>query len=397
MKISSKYFRLSLYYFFYFTTISTYAPYLGLYLSFRGLSYTEVGLALAVPPFIGLFAQPVWGMIVDHYQNERWLVPSWIGLSALALLLFQHLSGLDWLLPGLAVFALMQTGTVPVVDSLTIRVTGIENFGKVRLFGSLGWALAALPTAFIYHKFGITMLPYTYFVAVILALIGWSIYPKMISSKRYRNRSHHTNNRLALKRLLHNKRFLLVLLATTLVTTSQSINGNFFAIYYHDLGHPMNLLGGIYSLGALCELPFMFFVGRLLNRFGPGRVFLIGATVFALRWVTLSLSPPTYILLLAQLTHGISFGFTFPAGVAIAAGVSEEVTRATAQAIYSAFNTGISFIIGSIFGGIALTSFGPLALYREATGLALIGILAMVFMLRRWGELVASENDQSMN
>lgn len=386
--------RLAAYYFLFFTMIAAYGPYFSLYLSARGLSGKDIGFAMAVIPLVGLFAQPLWGLVIDRYRIERWLVPTGLVLSVLILLALQKFSHLYWYFVAIAAFAFFQTGINPVVDSLTVRMTGIADYGKVRLFGSLGWALSAWVVSFVYHRFGVEALPSVYMFTGVLALLGWLAYPKFRLATATGPVNRGASHWHGFGRVMRNKRFLLVLVVTSLVTTSQAMNANFFTLYYHDLGHPMRWLGVIYALGAVFELPFLFFVGRLLTRYGPGRVFLIGAVVYALRWFILSLAPPTFILLIVQLSHGISFGFTFSAGVAIASGVSDEHTRATAQTLYSAFNTGVAVIAGSILGGLTLTAYGPTALYRVASLVAVVGIVMMMVLVRRWGDVVEPSPDQ---
>src|SRR5262245_2872977 len=58
---------LTLYWFTYFGSLGVFYPYFALYLRENaGLSGTQVGLVLAISPFIGMLSQPLWGQVADR-------------------------------------------------------------------------------------------------------------------------------------------------------------------------------------------------------------------------------------------------------------------------------------------------------------------------------------------
>ena len=390
------YARLSLYYGLFYTTIAVFNPYFNLYLQSHGLDSASIGLVLAVPPLVALGVQPLWGVIHDRWPIHKWTVGMSLLAAPLVALTTLHLHSVAGFMFVIAAVAVFQTGVMPIMDSSTVRITGVRSYGKVRLFGSMGWALAAVAAASVYHRVGVEILPWLYLATGVLALLGLLGYPSVPSIKDIRVIRDGTDRRPVaettmgrwavsrwdgLSRLLKNRQLMAILGLTLLVTASQAMNSNFYTLYYHNLEHPMALLGTIYALGALSELPFFYVVGPLMEKWGAPTVFLVGGMVFAIRWGALALAPPTWVLLLLQLLHGVSFGFTFAAGVAMAATFSDIGNRATAQSLYSAVNTGLSVIVGSLVGGLAMQRFGPQGLYAVATGLSLVGLSLLAWLL----------------
>jgi PPP family 3-phenylpropionic acid transporter len=404
------YARMMAFYGLFYTTIGVFAPYFNLYLQHVGLTSTEIGLVLSVPPLMALLFQPVWGLINDRFSIQRQSVGMAILAAPLISLLLLLRPSFLWLMGTVACLALFQTGVTPVMDSLTIQQTGVRNYGKVRMFGSLGWALASVTASLIYSRnAGIGHLPELYLFAGVMAFLGLMGYPFPRSKGPKRSirpvepplaeseksaRERSTDAPLPwwkrarfteIQRLLRNRPFLLVLAFIFLVSTSQIMNSNFYSLYYRDMGHPMSLLGVIYALGALSELPFFYVVGGILERFGPRKVFVVGGSVFCFRWIVLAFGPPTWALFLLQMLHGISFSFTFAAGVALAAEVSHVDNRATAQSVYSAVNMGLAAITGSILGGVVLGDIGPRGVYEVASVLCFAGLVSIVVLMMRTG------------
>src|SRR6266576_6707265 len=58
---------LTLFWFVYFGSLGIFYPYFALYLRENaGLTGTQVGLILAISPFIGMLTQPFWGHLADR-------------------------------------------------------------------------------------------------------------------------------------------------------------------------------------------------------------------------------------------------------------------------------------------------------------------------------------------
>ncbi|QQE79249.1 MFS transporter [Alicyclobacillus sp. SO9] len=373
------YARMSLYYFFFYTTIAVFAPYFNLYLASRGLSSEQVGMVLAVIPLGGILMQPLWGMMNDRLQIQKTTIFLALVVPAITLLLYPHLHSFPVYVLGTAVLAVFQSVAVPVADSMTIETAGTGHYGKIRLFGSLGYAIAAAIAAALYKHYGVSEISVVYGFTVVLALFGLIFYPKPAKMHSGHQRPALFSGMIV---LLSNKKFLLILCFTLLITISQAVNSNFFTLYYHALGRPMGWLGIIYALGALSELPFFFIIGRFIGKYGAERIFLLGGAIFLLRWIVLCFEPPTWVIVMMQLSHGLSFTLTFTAGVSMAAQASARDNQVTAQTVYNSVNMGLSAIIGSLIGGVVLNQFGPRGLYGFAAAICVLGLIAMFGLIR---------------
>ncbi|WAH37243.1 MFS transporter [Alicyclobacillus dauci] len=372
------YARFSAYYFLFFFTVAVFAPYFSLFLSSRGLSSSQVGLVMAVMPFVGILLQPVWGMMNDRYRAHKGTII--VGLAVISATMFSIGTAhqLVWCLLAAIVIAFFQPVLIPLNDSITVQAAGIEGYGKVRLFGSLGYAVFIVIDSYIIHKYGISRFPLLYLLTSFVAVVpGLMLLPRQ---QRLIDGNGPVGNRYAgLDKLFRNRSFVLILLFTLFVMISQWINNNFFTLYYVNLHRPLTLLGTVYAISALSELPFFFISGRLITRFGPEKVFLFAAGVYTIRWCVLGFGPATWVIVIVQLFNGMSFGLAFAAGIAIARRVSDHTNHVTAQTVYSAVTTGIASIVGSLLAGDALQHFGPEAIYVTAAITSAIGFCCMIW------------------
>lgn len=383
------YLRMSLYYLLFYTSIGVFKPYFNLYLSSRGLDGQQVGLVLAVVPLVGIFVQPMWGMLNDRFHIEKTTLLAGLLCSSAVLLAFGHLHTLALFLIGAALISVFQSAMIPIADSMTVQTAGTRHYGRVRLFGSLGYACASALAVVFFHHFAVAVLPLLYLGAALLALFGLWAYPKPPRPPEKPKASPFSGT----GELLRNRRFLLVLAFTLLVTISQAVNNNFFSLYYQQIGRPMVWLGTIFGLGAISELPFFFVIGYFIEKYGAERIFLLGGGIFLMRWVVLCFEPPTWLIAVMQLSHGLSFSLTFAAGVSIAAAASNADNRVTAQTLYSSVNVGLSAIIGSLIGGVMLGSFGPRSLYLFASVICVAGLFAMAQLIRKEKKAAGTEAD----
>ncbi len=373
--------RIALYYLLFYSTIAVWPPYFALYLHFRGLTPAAIGWLLAVYPAVGLFVQPLWGMLNDRFHRE-WLTVVVSVVMAPAVAWWYGRVGVAWYPVIAMAMACFQTAIIPVADSMTVAALGPHRYGEARLFGSLGYALVVAVAGLLYHDYGISRFILFYLLASMLALIGALQYPR--PQLRPPAGGVRPPWFAGIGRLFAQPRFRLLLLFILFISASQSINGYFFVLYYRATHHPLSWLGILFAAGALSEIPIFYLSGRLIRRFGPARMLCLSGIIFALRWMVVALQPPTWALILLQTLHGPSFGLGLASGITLAADVSQAGNRVAAQALYSATSTGMAPLLGSVAGGYLLAWAGPRNLYWLNTAIALIGVLGIaLWILRR--------------
>lgn len=126
------------FYFLQFFSFGSLFPLLSVYLKDEvGLSGTEIGMIMSISPIVMIFTQPIWGMLSDYTRKPvQVLMISLLG-TALFGLMYSLAHSYVSLLVIAALLAVMQSGIVPLSDSITLHYVqkANERYGSIRLWG----------------------------------------------------------------------------------------------------------------------------------------------------------------------------------------------------------------------------------------------------------------------
>lgn len=117
-------------------------------------------------------------------------------------------------------------------------------------------------------------------------------------------------------------------------------------------------MGIALAIGAVTEIPMLFFGHHLLRRLKPHRLFMLAMAVTAIRLLLFGVCSTPALILLVQLLCGFAFSAMWIAGVAYANEHAPEGMSATAQALFGATVVGFGTALGGFLGGILLGSLG---------------------------------------
>ncbi len=321
------------------------SPFISLFYQQQGLSGTEIGLLATFAGMAALVAAPLWGHLSDAAAHpRRWLQLELVASCLCLLLLSQQAAFLP-----IALFvvlnALVNAGSSPSSDALVMTVLNKirSGFGSVRLFASLGWAIAALLSGWLIEQWGL-------FVIFIGYVIGYGSGAGAVSlihlPPRSVSRTLAQQPRLSVRRtlrdVLHNQR--LRGLAIALVIFGFTMYGlrSFEALYLKQLGAPSIIVGLMSTIGATVELPGMLWADRLVRRHGAARVLRFSFTLEVVRLSVVLLVPAVPTLLLMRAVGGISFSWYV---VSVLGFIYESVPEQRVATTLALFNVTLPAVI----------------------------------------------------
>ncbi|MEO7913186.1 MAG: MFS transporter, partial [Roseiflexaceae bacterium] len=167
--------RGSIYYLAFWAATGIYMPFTNVYFVNLGLSGREIGLLAALPPLFTLTIAPALAGLADRRGwRVRILALSLAGLG-IALILLSFPRSFLMLAPLMALLALVRSPIGPVADSLVARMAVRHrlNFGGMRLWGSLGFALVAIASGALWQNLGYSFM---------FALAGLAFLPVAVSA-----------------------------------------------------------------------------------------------------------------------------------------------------------------------------------------------------------------------
>ena len=359
---------LSLFYFFYFAIVGVYVIFMPKTLVSLGYSAQDIGIVFSATPLIR-FILPMF-FIKGIKINSKIFNIALIALLIGAISFYFFIYNFYLLLFSDIMLGIGLSIVIPYIETLSLTNIGKEHYGRVRLFGSLGFVLVALLLVRILvdEKMVLNFLISLAFITVVVSYFLVMLFDKE-DNKREEKISIESSP-------FRDYKFWLGL---TLMQVSFGSFYNFFTIY--ETAHKISMQITIYlwSFGVLAEIVMLYFQGELLKK---NLLVLLQITLFitAFRWVLVFLFPENIpILYFSQSLHAFSFALFHSAAISY---LYELYTnKQLAQQFFLGFTYGLGGLIGSLLSGfiyenypeylflssaiIAFTAFISVTLYKK--------------------------------
>ncbi len=363
-----------------FSAFAFVGPYFVLYYQELGYGGAQIGLLTGLTPLITFFGSPLWTALADSTERHRLVLGVAVFGGILTLAAFPMLSIFWVVLFNACIFNLFFAPVAPLIDSATIHMLGAhkQQYGRIRLGGTIGFALAAIFAGSLIERFGLRI---AFWGAGAILLVSTLLIPRLAFSKA-NGESKQTIKNI---RLLLQRRTWVLFLALGLAA-GLGIAGtlSFFPPYMAELGMPESSMGLALSLGTLAEIPILFYGDKLLRRFPAGVLFLLGIFAFGLRFLLLGLNSSPVLVFFLQALLGMGFPALWIAGVAYADENAPAGLKSSAQGLFVAMIFGIGPAIGGLIGGPLLEGIGGRGLHL-AFGITILMTSLIIFLLDRAG------------
>ena len=352
------------FYFFYFAIIAVHIIFMPKVLSMVGFSPSEIGIIFAAAPLVR-FAVPF--AFIRGIQLSRGVFNGALLLMMLSALAFYPMLHSFWgLLLANIGLGIGLSLILPYVEVIALSHIGKERYGKIRLFGSIGFIAVALvlvrfltsPEVAVFYLFATT---------VLTAIFGY-----VIARDEKKMPAAPQEETVPLKILSHWPLWL----GLGLMQVSFGAFYNFFTIYETDHGISLDMTIYLWTFGVIVEILMLYFQGPLLRRDLLGVLqFTTAATAF--RWMLVWLFPENLaVLFFSQALHALSFALFHSAAISYLFSLYSR--KKLAQQFFSGITYGMGGFIGAISAGY-IYEYWPDQLFL---GAALIA-LASFFSLRR--------------
>ncbi|HZJ86877.1 MAG TPA: MFS transporter, partial [Erysipelothrix sp.] len=243
-----------------------------------------------------------------------------------------------------------------------------QSYGKIRSFGSLGYAIAGYFGGYLTHQFGLPIIFIVFSFTFLIPLLFVYHLPNIETPH------HLSQNESGLyKQLFSIKEYKSILILSFLMIGSTSSMSTFFGIYIQNYaGLDLKFLGLTILLSAGSEVPMMFVSDKIINRIGAYRVLMLASFFTFLRFVVYVFLPSKFWITLVSLTHGIGYGSGYTALMHLI----EKHIPTNIRSIAISFNA--TFAIG--FGTFVIISFVSFLLNAHNVFMLLASFEAIAFV-----------------
>jgi MFS transporter, PPP family, 3-phenylpropionic acid transporter len=351
-------------------------PFLPIVLSDRGLSAAEIGVVLSVAALAGFISTPLWGHAGDGPLGaERTLVVAAICAGAAAVpLVFVH-SFLALTIVVVLVTA-ARSAMASLTDAIALEHLGDDRaqYGRVRLWLSLGWAISACVWGLVLQWGSLDWLPWIYVGCVlVVAVAAYSV-----GGGRSVREPTPAGTRRAM--LIALAPFLLSLL---LLFAAFNATFSFISLRIRELGGGLFVVGAATALQAVAEAPVMRITPRLNRVIGHRALYVVGSVFFIASFVAWAFLDDPLAIALVKLVAGVGFALVYVGSVLLVDDLVPPALRGTGQGLAKAVTFGLSPILGSLAGGAIYDYAGPRALFLACAGAALVAAMSVSVIAAR--------------
>lgn len=383
--LQSTYFRLSLFYFFFFSALGAFVPYWSLYLKSEGFSASEIGELMAIVMASKIIAPYFLGWLADHYQNRLKIIQI---SFLLTIFIFSGVfinQSYWWLAMIMAVFGFFWNASLPLFEALAFNhlADNPNRYSHVRLWGSIGFIVLVVSLPMVINQSEISRLPLL--MIFLLLLTGVSTF--LVQDKEPVEVSSSTLQKLP--EVIKSPLVLAFLIACSLQAISHGAYYTFFSIYLEEHHYSRTMTGWMWGLGVFAEVLLFIVMHRLLVRFGACQLFTFALLVTAIRWIMLALWVDNLVfLIVAQCFHAASFGLFHASAIHLIHRLFSGRLQARGQALYAGLSFGLGGALGNLISGYTWDSLGSTWTFLASAVVAsLATILSAVFVREKYLQL----------
>jgi MFS transporter, PPP family, 3-phenylpropionic acid transporter len=364
---------LRLYYAAAFAALGVYIPYFPAWLALEGFVGLRMSAITALLPGMSIVAPPLFGLLADRFGLRTSLlrVASAGAFLAFAAIFVLAASGakIGFLPLFLAVmaFALFRSPMILLADVVALEQTA--NYGRLRLWGSIGFLGMALIAGSWLDGPAALGIPGTIALSLLLAFVA-ATRLKADASAPARPAWQLAGS------MLRSADFVWFLCAAFLWLGAHAGYDLCITLHLRELGASGTLIGFGWALATLVEVLWMALSARALRRWSPVRLFGVGVSAAAVRWLLLGSIESLPLLLALQPLHALSFGVVWIAALAHLKQRGRDAL-ATAQGLFGAA-LACGGVIGMLAWGQLYERAGGAAVFR---GCALVGGLSILATL----------------
>lgn len=349
------YWRLSGFYFFYFAFVGAMSPFWGLYLKSLAFNAFQIGVLMSLLQVMRIFAPNIWGHIADRSGRRTAIVQLAAFGSVIAFAGVFFGSGFWWLFVVMAALSFFWSASLPLVEAMTLSHLGerIDAYGRIRLWGSIGFIVMVVGLGYVLDSMPIAWLPW----AVLAVMLGIVAFARVIPEAEI---LAHPGDHAPLRDVVKRPEVASLLAACLLMAVTHGPYYTFYSIYLVDHGYDKSTVGWLWALGVICEIGIFLLIPRIFARVSPRRLLLASFVVAVVRFLLIAWGVESHwIVWGAQTLHAFTFGTYHAAAVALIHQHFRGRHQARGQALFNSLSYGVGGTLGGLASGMIWDAPGP--------------------------------------
>jgi len=372
------YWRLSAFYFCYFSVLGALVPYWPVYLKDQGFTPQAIGVLTAIMMGARVIAPNVWGWLADH-TFQRMRIVRWGAI--LSLLSFAGIfldKSLFTLIVVICLYSFFWNALLAQFEVVTFDYLKDQPQGytRIRLWGSIGFIVSVAGVGTLFDVVTVQQLPILLVVCMLLVCVSsWCVQ----EAPRHAIREHPQETIWQIVRKPPVMCFFTVCL---LMQVSHGPYYTFFSLYMEQHGHTRASIGRLWALGVVAEVVLFWYMHRLMPKWGVRTLMLLSLFLSSLRWALIGCFPDHLpVILFAQCLHAFSFGSFHASAIEVVRRSFPSRQAGRGQALYNSLSFGVGSAIGALASGY-LWEWSNQGTFLAASAITLLALVIAWFGLK---------------
>jgi PPP family 3-phenylpropionic acid transporter len=337
------------FFFLYFAYVGLVSPYASLFFLDRGFSVIEIAVLMSMLQITRIVGPFSWGWLSDYLSDRIRIIQLCACLAAVIFFSIFFLQSYIAFFIWMFVLHTILSSLMPLGESATVHALFKDNsfdkrYGRLRLWGSIGFIAMVLFAGELFQRKGIELYPIVGAVILtFLALVTFRLHePKMERRKMVKGE---------LLMVLFNPDVRWFLLSGFFMIFAHAALYVFYSLYLADLGYDKFQIGLFWALGVAAEVIFFYFQSKVLSRLDAEVILQIAFGIGVLRFILMAFFPLTWVLILAQLMHAGTFGAHHSAATKLLQRWFTGPLQARGQALMATVSYGLGGTLGGLLAG----------------------------------------------
>lgn len=322
----------------------------------------QIGMAFSTQSWGAIIAPFIIGLIADRFFNAEKILGILHIVGAVLMFFMYQADSFSSFYPYVLAYMIAYMPTLALVNSVSFGQMDdpSKQFGKVRVWGTVGWIVAGLMISYAFswdsaQSIADGMLKNTFLLCSIASLaLGIFSFtlpntPPQASGQKVTLRDILGLDALA---LLKDKNFSVFFLSSVLICIP-------LAFYYQNANPFLTEIGvenatGKMTLGQVSEVLFMLALPIFLNRFGIKATLVIGMAAWVIRYALFAFGNADeglFMLIVGIALHGICYDFFFVSGQIYTNAKAGENIKSAAQGLITLATYGVGMLVGFAVAG----------------------------------------------
>ncbi|MCR8967375.1 MFS transporter [Streptococcus zalophi] len=302
-KRRKEYFSYFLMYNFYFLAWSLFSTLISVYLLNIGFRPSQVSMVVSMSFLASMVGQPIIGYLNDRYNNKK-VILTLFSLSifgGIGMLLTENI----WLITLCYSWVLLTlNGNSPALEH--IAATGQFPYGRIRIWGTIGFATGAQLAGFLYDYIAPKAIFIAFLIGIVLSFIGVLGIP--ISEK---HKNDDTSKKVSPLLLFKKQTFIYYLLVSALISGVMMSGHTFVPALLQNSGLSVGHASSVVAIAVICEAPLIFFSYSFMDKYKSKTLLFLPVLLFTLQYTVYAFDSSIFfkiiVTLLAKHTGSMMF------------------------------------------------------------------------------------------